>query len=174
MTRARRAIRHRSPRTWTALLVGTTAACLALVLVAGCGGGSDGAADGTTTGSSTSSGQTSFADCMRAQGVDVPDQTGGNQGTSGQPPAGIDSADLQKGIQACGQYLQGGGGPPGASGSGSPGGGQEVAQCLRDQGITVPEPQAGEAPGSGGPSFDAQDPEVQAAVEKCRSAGQGN
>ena len=110
---------------------------------------------------------------MRTQGVDIPDPSGANGSAPGQAPTGIDQAALQRGIQACGQYLQGGGAPPGGPGAaGFPGGGQAFAQCLRKEGIAVPDPQADQAPASGMPSLDPQDPKVQAAVAKCRSGSQ--
>ena len=45
---------------------------------------------------------------------------------------------------------------------------QEFAQCMRDEGVEVPDITAGGGPPGGGEQLDRDDPDVQAAMEKCR------
>ncbi len=108
---------------------------------------------------------------MRDQGVNIPDPAEGGAGPQGQPPTGdMDSEATRQAMQACQQYLQGAGGQPGAPGaSGFQGAGSEFAQCLRDEGVNLPEPQAGQTPQPGSGGLDSEDPAVQAALEKCGS-----
>ena len=86
----------------------------------------------------------------------------------------MDSEATRQAMQACQQYLQGAGGQSGAPGaSGLQGAGSEFAQCMRDEGVALPEPQAGQAPAPGSGGLDSQDPAVQAALQKCGSLIQG-
>jgi hypothetical protein len=164
----------------TRVLSAVVLAVAAAGLVVGCGGdsGSAGAAadgGGGTTVASSDSDQAlvQFAQCMRDQGVDVPDPGDASGGAQGGPPAGdFDAAALRQAMQACGQYLQGSGGPGGApDGSGFGGTRSELAQCLRDEGVDLPDPQTGQARGPGAAGLDSDDPAVQAALEKCGAQG---
>ena len=86
----------------------------------------------------------------------------------------MDSEATRQAMQACQQYLQGAGGPPGGPGaSGLQGAGSEFAQCMRDEGVNLPEPQAGQTPAPGSGGLDSEDPAVQAALQKCGSLIQG-
>jgi hypothetical protein len=108
-----------------------------------------------------------WAQCMRENGVDVPDPdpaTGNFQLRFG---PGTDQAKVQAAMQACQAYQ------PFGEGTG-PGGNPQAmeaqrkfAQCMRDNGVpTFPDPQPGgmirldQATG--------QDPDLPAAQEKCR------
>ncbi len=187
MRKPRPAVRRSPARTWTGVVAALVLAVAALGLVVGCGGGSDassartddgGAAAGTPSsqGSPDSAqGQTQFAQCMRDQGVDIPDPAEGGARPQGQPPTGgLDSDAARQAMQACQQYLQGPGGrPPAPDASGSQGAGSEFAQCMRDEGVNLPEPQAGQTPAPGSGGLDSEDPAVQAALTKCGSLIQG-
>ena len=173
MRTTRSAIRRPPAWRWTGVLAALVLGVAALGLVVGCGGGSDASSAGAGGSSSRSSsdstqGQAQFAQCMRDQGVDIPDSAEGGARPQGQPPSGgLDSDAGRQAMQECRQYLQGAGGQPPASGS--QGAGSEFARCMRDEGVDLPEPQAGQtpAPGSGGGL--ASDPAVQAALTKCGS-----
>ncbi len=108
---------------------------LAAAGAAGCGVGGDGeTANADQRSSSNGQGQGArpqpsadqkaqfkkFRDCMKKNGVDLPDFTNGPP--QGGPPAGVDpsSSKFQSAIQACGQYAPQGGGP---GAGGPPGGG---------------------------------------------------
>lgn len=177
--------------------------CAALaILVAACGGAaaSDGSAvasldTGASTtstseapGASTSSSDDpqeaflKFSQCMRDNGVDVPDPTFDAQGrpqlqpgNNGAGQLDPNDPDVQKAMQECQQYLQGAFG-----GQFSEEDQQarqqallEFAQCLRDQGLDVDDPdfsQGGGGPGGGGlfGGLDQNDPQVQDAMEQCQ------
>ncbi|MBK1783858.1 hypothetical protein [Prauserella cavernicola] len=129
-----------------------TAAPLLIALLSGCGGGSgdDASSTGGQSGSQEPSASASFEDyqldlaqCMRDQGIDMPDPSGGSVELKGG-----DSAALQQAMETCREKL----GPPPA-----PDGGPaltdderyeqqlESAKCFRDNGIEVPDPKRGEA-----------------------------
>ena len=128
-----------------------------------------------------------FAACMRDQGLDFPDPTINADGSvdffgGGGPPQGdgAQQEGLPEALEVCGDLI--------AGASFLPGGGDltefedqllEVAQCLRDEGIDVDDPDlsegfgpgAGGGDGGGGPfgaDFDPNDPAVQAAIEACQ------
>jgi hypothetical protein len=123
-----------------------------------------------------------FAQCMRDNGVDMPDpQTGGGGVRIGIGQNGIDPGgeEFQAAQEACQQFLDdaGFGGPRELSQEQLD---QQVefAQCMRDNGIDMPDPQAdggvriqirGQS-GSGGAGpggIDPQSEEFQAAMEAC-------
>ncbi len=187
MRTPRPAIRRSPVRTWARVLAALVLAVAAVGLVVGCGGGSDassartdggGAAAGapSSQGSSDSAqGQAQFARCMRDRGVDIPDPAEGGARPQGRPPAGgIDSDAARQAMQACRQYLQGAGGRPTAPDApGFQGAGSEFAQCMRDEGVDLPEPTAGQTPAPGSGGLDSADPSVQAALRRCGSLIQG-
>jgi hypothetical protein len=167
-----------------------------LVLLAGCAGATA-ADDGVATiddGSSGAAGSSpaptasvdpedamlAFARCMREHGVDMPDPAaGGGGGLRGTIKVGggdgIDPKDFQAANEACREHLSGvlgGEGPAGLSPED-----QdrllEFAECMRDHGIDMPDPQfdgGGGAFSIGGPDadIDFDSPEFQAAQEACR------
>jgi hypothetical protein len=150
----------------------------ALLAVAGCAlaacGGDDGteAAAGERPDSSTRQAMADFAQCMRENGVDVPDPGSGERGTveiQGDPE------DLREAEEACAEYREKIK-PPDLSEE------QQAemkeaalahARCMRDQGIDFPDPQFGAdggamvqiGPGSG---IDPDDPDFRKAQEACR------
>jgi hypothetical protein len=175
---------------------------LALVLVA-CGGTAAGTDDDVASlddSSTTTSVEAAadpeaaaiaFTECMRENGIEMEDPTVDEDGNviPGQPtnlpepeagedgqggPGGALGEELQAGFEECGDLLEG-------STFGFTQGDQtevedqllELAQCLRDQGLDVADPDLtdpteGGGPGEGGPfGIDFQDPEVQAALEQC-------
>jgi len=166
------------------------AAAVAALLIVGCGGGSDepgvaraddgGGSETSTTGTTSTSevsadpeqAQLDFARCMREQGLDFPDPQPGSDGNLRfQAPAGeIDQEAFREGAEACRQYLPDRGGAlAGADDPEFQDAQLEFAQCMRDQGIDVPDPQSGQGPAGGGAMIDRDDPAVAAALEECGS-----
>ncbi len=146
-----------------ALRIGLTAAVPlagALLLVA-CGGHSAGPKVASAGGTASAHGSASptpsmdrqaqllaYAQCMRQHGVNMPDpQTGDDGGLSVAIPDGMGKGDpaLVAAQNACKQYLPNGGAPP----SMSPEQTEQMrqyAQCMRDHGIQMADPD----PNSGG------------------------
>ena len=125
-----------------------------------------------------------FAQCMRDEGIDFPDPVTAADGSidfsGSRGPAGNGEA-TRAAFQVCGDQLDGA--------SFLPGGGDrfdeetqdtflEFAQCLRDQGLDVDDPDLSDgfpAPGDGGgrggvfgDGFDPQDPANADAIETCQ------
>ena len=122
----------------------------------------------------------SFAECMRDQGIDLPDPTIDADGNVQiDPPPGFQPADLEELLDAaenCEQFLEG-----------VPLGFENVdmaavtdvllefAACMRANGYDLPDPDfsfasGGEAPPSGGPfgDVDLEDPKFLAAFAECQ------
>jgi hypothetical protein len=112
-----------------------------------------------------------FTKCMRDNGIDLPDpEPDGNGGFDyGVTAAGVDLSDptLQKAIRACRDKL--------------PGGGQEYlddpevqaqlrefAQCMRNNGIDLPDPDPGGGFGGAMADLDRDSPEFKKAMEACK------
>lgn len=145
-------------------------ASLALGL-SGCGGG-DSAKTTTSSGDDSDAGRVKLTQCLRDNGVDVPD----NPGSAG-PGAGgaqnIDRDKLQAAMQGpCKKYQTG------AFGNLSDEDRQEMqdafqkfSQCMRDEGVDVPDvnPGSGGGPPAGGNQIDQDDPKVQQAMKACQS-----
>ena len=176
--------------------------CL-VVLLAACGGSAADTDDGvaslddstaTTAASETAAdpeaAAIAFTECMRENGVemedptvdadgnvlpggptDLPDPEDGGQAQAGPGQLG---EDLQAAFEECGDLLGG------TAFGFTPGDQTELqdqllalAQCLRDQGLDVADPDLSNPPGEGaqegGPfGIDFQDPEVQAAMDQCQ------
>jgi hypothetical protein len=150
----------------------------ALLAVAGCSlaacGGDDGtaAADGERPGTSTRQAMADFAQCLRENGIDVPDPGSGERGAvqiTGDPE------DLREAEEACASYREKIT-PPDLSDAQK----EELkdaalahARCMRAQGVDFPDPQFGAdggamvqiGPGSG---IDFDDPDFREAQEACR------
>ncbi len=135
-----------------------------------------------------------YTQCMREEGIDLPDpdfsgEPGQGGGFLGQ--AGIDpnDPDFQAAQEKCGSNLQA------IQGNFDPENQQEfqdaalaLTQCLRDRGFDVPDPDfsqggpgQGGGPGGGGgggilgdSGLDPDDPEVQAALEECQEQAFGD
>jgi hypothetical protein len=155
-----------------------------LLVLAGCGkeasGSEDGvaSADGGDPGSSTSSTTPSaspggpdglkFAQCMRANGVDMkdPDPNGGPNVFK------LDRKNpkFEAAMEKCRQYSPMGNGDR----TFSPEEQQaalDMAKCMREHGIDMPDPQPGQGPGiriEKGGKIDPDDPKFKAALEACK------
>lgn len=175
--------------------------CL-VVLLAACGGSAAGTDDGvasidgstaTTIAEATADPEAAamaFTECMRENGVEMEDPTvdaDGNvlpgrptdlpdpeDGGQAQADPGQLGEDLRAAFEECGDLLDG------TAFGFTPEDQTELqdqllalAQCLRDQGLDVADPDLSN-PASGGPQagrpfgIDFQDPEVQAAMEQCQ------
>jgi hypothetical protein len=114
---------------------------------------------------------------MRENGIEMADPTSGGGGPRLQIGNGVDpqSEEFQAAIEACREHLEGfaQGGPGGPGGPGEQTAEQQeamlaFAECMRENGVDIPDPQAGGGflqPGSG---VDPQTPEFQEAMEACR------
>jgi hypothetical protein len=158
----------------------------AALLVAGCGGtdsGDDIATASNNSGASPTASASAgandpdqnrkFAQCMRDNGVpDFPDPgpDGSFQG-SGAMRDMFENDAAQKALEACRELAPNGGERPELD----PAQQEQLrqwAQCMRDNGIDVPDPDpnSGSLFGGGGeqPSFDMDDPKFQKAMEACQ------
>jgi len=183
-------------RTLTAL-----AACAAAGLLLTACGGSDSPEVANLGGSATTTedGETTeaeedpeeamlaFTECMRDEGIDLPDPTFSEDGEGGSrfqvgPGEGIDpdDPDFQAAQEKCQPLLEG------IQGRFDPEDREafedaalEYAQCMRDHGFDVPDPEFNDGPGGGGfgifqeGNLDPNDPDVRAAMEDCQSAFDG-
>jgi hypothetical protein len=157
---------RRQPLAW--LAVGLCAASFAA-----CGGSEEPESSSGGTPASSSSGgagdddtgRVRLQECLRENGVDVPDDPG--QGGGG---ASIDREALQEAIEGPCKELQ-------AEGVGNISEAdqqemqdqfQKFSQCMRDEGVEVPELNAGGGPPGGGEQLDQDDPDVKAAMEQCQ------
>ena len=143
--------------------------CAALLVVSACGTGAGAAAD--REGRADRSGEPDealleFAGCMRDQGVDMPDP--GPEGIAGMSRH-IDQrspADLAA-LEACGEVLQRVYQETHGDDHDDVERREEMqlerVQCMRDQGIDVPDP----GPGQHRFPLDTTDPAVRAALEEC-------
>ena len=158
-------------------------AALVLMLAAGCGSGDEepgvatagGAAQSATTPAPDATDRQAalrdFAQCMRDNGVDMPDPGPGTGGL-GTLAQTMDSDDpvVQAAFEACQSRLPNGGEPPQLNP-------EQVeiyrafAECMRDNGVDLPDPapdgtlQLGSLLSSG---LNPDDPVFQAALNACR------
>ncbi len=102
---------------------------------AGCGGSSANDASSTSTTSTTAGGATSFADCLKENGVENFDLS--KLGARGGLPKGVDQAALQKAKQACGNLVPQGRLPQGAPSAGG-GNFQAFVRCMKRHGVELP------------------------------------
>jgi hypothetical protein len=188
----------------TRVLMIFAAATLAGLLLAACGGSdSAGVANlgtNTTTGEEgdTTEAPTdpeeailAYTQCMRENGIDLPDpdfsgEPGeGGGGFFGQGGIDPEDPDFQAAQEKCGSNLES------IQGNFDPENQEafqdaalELAQCMRDRGFDVPDPDFSQEPGQGGgpggggilgdSGLDPDDPEVQAALEECQEAAFGD
>jgi hypothetical protein len=126
-----------------------------------------------------------FAQCMRDNGIDMPDPQVGSNGefriTVNGGPGSMDMEEMQAAQEAC-QDLMPGGGEPRELTAEQKDAMLGFAQCMRDHGIDMPDPEfegggmvrIGGGPGTNGgntdtgPAFDPGSEEFQAAAEACR------
>jgi hypothetical protein len=162
------------------LLLVVPALVLALAATAACGDSSDGEGVATVDGSSGNGGGAeaeltdeeqaqAFVDCMREQGIDMPDiDPNGEGGLGSLRDLDIPREELRPALDACRDQLDFGG----------PGERQldqetldqltEFAECMRTNGIDVPDPDPNSGFGFGQGDFDPADPDFQAALEACQ------
>ena len=122
-----------------------------------------------------------FAQCMREHGVDMPDpQVGGNGEMSfsirAGGPDGLDREQLQEAQEACQDLMPTGLGKPGDIPQEQRDAMLAFAQCMREHGIDMPDPQfetggrvmiGGPGEDGEGPKFDPRSDEFQAAEDAC-------
>jgi hypothetical protein len=184
---------HRKVPSLTALVAVGIVAVLAVGLLAaalaGCARRSDGHGVATagkvkptasaSAGASTSPADAAeqmrkFAQCMRAQGIDMPDPEVDGNGGIGFTIGGSDKADPQKvnaAMSKCKQYLPNGGEPPRLD----PAQVEQMrqfAKCMREHGIAdFPDPGDGGAiqiqGGGPGSDLDPNNPTFKAAQQAC-------
>lgn len=117
-----------------------------------------------------------FTACMRENGVEMPDPEVDSEGNvslgfrQAAQTGGLSRQALQAGFEACGDLIEGVAqqfARPDLT---------EVedqllafAQCMRDQGVDMDDPDLNAAPGGGGPfgGIDREDPDFQAAAGEC-------
>ena len=150
------------------------AACT--LAVASCGGSDSAASEGSgAAGGSGSSNEQDAArvrlqECLQDQGIDVPDGGPGQGGGGGGGQPDIDRDKLQEAMEACDEFRDE------AFGDITEEDRQEFqdafakfSQCMGDEGIDIPDIGAGGGgPPGGGDQLDMDDPDVQAALEKCQ------
>jgi hypothetical protein len=112
-----------------------------------------------------------FAECMRGNGVDMPDPAPGQGGLSDafhEAEDNYDSATIEQAVAACEDLL-----PQRAHEGGHDPARTEVelalADCLREQGLDVPDNLF-----EGGGMHDVEDDELRAAMEECRDVVAGS
>jgi hypothetical protein len=153
-------------RSFAFLAVGFCAASLAA-----CGGSEAESSSGAPSSSSSQgsgdedAGRVRLQQCLRENGVDVPDNPG--QGGGG---ASIDRDKLQEALEGpCKEFRsEGFGNISEEDQQEMQDRFQEFSQCMRDEGVEVPDITAGGGPPGGGERLDQDDPDVQAAMEKCQ------
>ena len=122
-----------------------------------------------------------FAQCLRDEGIDFPDPVvnadgsidflGGVRGAEGEGPR--DNPGFEDAINTCGDVLEGASFLPDQDDrTEMEDTFLEAAQCLRDNGLDVPDPDFSAGPGNGGggpfgPDFDPDDPATIAAIDAC-------
>ncbi|MFC9973220.1 hypothetical protein ACFVH6_20245 [Spirillospora sp. NPDC127200] len=133
--------------------VGLLAVGIAVVLGgSACGGGDGGggvasvesgaAASGSASPTATLSkedAQLKFAQCMRENGVDVPDPGGGDKQVA-VGRQGKDRGKFERAVEKCRSYLEAGGVIPDLKDPEVHDRFVKFAQCMRQQGIDVPDP----------------------------------
>ena len=159
---------------------------MAAVVVAGltlaaCGGGGESAGAGSSGAAGAGGDRAKLeqaalkhAECMRRQGIEVPDPKPGEGGIvlSG-PPSGADPGARQRAAAKCEKYLRGVP-PPKLSDEQKTAmldGALKHARCMRRQGIDFPDPRFDDNRGITvriGDGFDPADPRVRHAENRCR------
>jgi hypothetical protein len=131
-------------RSWHRLGYGGGAAIAACLVIAGCGG--SGSTQSASSGAQPSSQNQllTYARCLRAHGIQVPDPNPANPDQLNIPKSALDNATaLDNAEQACRQY---GGKLITGTSNAQTGNSREVqlAQCLRKHGIAVADPRPGQ------------------------------
>jgi hypothetical protein len=165
------------------VLPATAAAALCGLALGACGSGSGGTAQQSQR-DRAQDGALKFARCMRGEGLDFPDPQVSANGAirigpgTGKPGFRPDAPKARAAEQKCRKYLQFGGGqrPSAAQQAKFRDAFVKFAQCMRRNGVDVPDPQPGgggfifrRRGGAGGPTGPNPDsPKFQAAQAKCR------
>ena len=115
-----------------------------------------------------------FTECMRGQGVEMPDPENGEPGGfvfkfGDQAGGGPDPSKVEAAMQACKKYLPNGGDPPKLSPEQLEQG-RKHAQCMRENGVPeFPDPDSsGRIKIEGGNGMNPDNETFKAAEEKCR------
>jgi hypothetical protein len=149
---------------------------LALLAICGslvaCGGSgeaeSSSGSSSSAGGGDQDAGRVRLAQCLRENGVDVPDNAGSGGG-GGAPD--IDRDKLQEAMNGpCKKYqTEAVGNVSEEDRLQMQDSFQKFSQCMRDNGVDVPDIGSGDGPPAGGGGIDQDDPDVQAASKKCQS-----
>jgi hypothetical protein len=146
--------------------VAAPALMLVTLVATGCGGSSNAASPSTKT-TSQDAARIKFTQCLRDNGVNVPDTPA--QGGGGRF-GNVDQAKLQKAMTACSKYRQA------VVGNITPAQRQafqdafaKFASCMRQHGVDLPARTPGQGPPAGGAQINRNDPKVQAAQKACQS-----
>jgi hypothetical protein len=154
--------------------VSVALAALALALVLAACGGEDGEAEAAAT-DDRQQAMLAFAECMREQGIDVPDPQEGRlrvRPRSGGAPSEAERSEFEEANKKCREHLEGVG-PPELSEEDRVAVQEAMlafARCMRENGVNVPDPEFGKGGGffrivRGG---DPEDPDFKAAEKTCR------
>lgn len=136
--------------------------------IASAGGTDDGGGAGAAAPLSDEEQAQAFTQCMRDNGIDMPDpDPNGGGGLAQLRGSDIDREQLMAALEACRDLM------PGdlAQRRQDPAMQEqlrEFAQCMRDNGIDVPDPDPNGGFVIGGGEIDPDDPEFQAALEACQ------
>lgn len=142
---------------------------LVALVAAGCGGSSDSSTSSTSGADAQDAARVKFAQCLRENGVDIPDNAGQNPGSAGRALQDVDQTKLQAAMKACQKYQQA------AVGNISDEQQQELrdaftkfASCMRQNGVDLPDMNPGGGPPSGGQQINRDDPTTKAAMSACQ------
>jgi PBP/GOBP family len=153
------------------------------IALSGCGGGddSDGIASATGNGAKASSSpsaealtdeerQVKFAQCMRDQGIDMPDPEINEGRVAIRMPEGTDPKKVQAAMEKCKQYLPNGGEARKANPEQLEQA-RQFAKCMRENGVpSFPDPDANggiRIQATPGGDMNPDSPTFKAAQEKC-------
>ena len=167
----------------TTRITSTLVVALSTLAFAACGGDGDGAAGGgKNTADDRKDGALKFAQCMRENGVDMPDpQTDENGrvvivgGGPGEAGKAMEDPDFQKADAACRKFLQNALPPKMSEAEQKEFKDKALAhaKCMREQGVDFPDPRIGEGGEVsieiGGDGIDPESPKFKAAQKKCGS-----
>lgn len=154
---------------------------LALGLTACGGGGKDPVAKAAASKSSDLDAMRKFAQCMRQNGVDMPDPTGdgGRVQMKMSAKPGADSEAKMKAAEAKCRHFQPNGGKPVKLKPEDLAKMRAMAKCMREHGVDMPDPDENgrvtitRRKGTGGPDMNPDSPTFKAADKACRKYAPG-
>ncbi|WP_329429226.1 hypothetical protein OG339_10175 [Streptosporangium sp. NBC_01495] len=152
----------------------TAVAAISLVALAGCGqtGGAKVASAGEPAASATPSASSQadglkFAQCMRENGVDMPDPEPG--GNNVMLRGKTDADTLKKASEACRKYNPVGSGKKMMNDPKTQDALLRFARCMRENGVDMKDPDfSGGAVRIGGEGMDPESPRTKKAIESCQ------